>query len=85
MAQKCGAPIRSCVVCGKRRPKSDLVRLALEAQEKSIVLDYRKCMAGRGAYACSECLPRLCFSKRVQRAFRNKARMVAELICGGKP
>ncbi|MGD9503893.1 MAG: YlxR family protein [Syntrophobacteraceae bacterium] len=74
------APIRSCLVCGSKASKYELVRLALD-HEGCITLDPSRRMEGRGAYVCPSCLPRLRFNKKVQWAFRNKAKGVAPNIC----
>ncbi|NSW86052.1 MAG: DUF448 domain-containing protein [Syntrophobacteraceae bacterium] len=66
-------PIRTCVVCGDRKPKNELLRAALKSEERSIVLDRDQNLGGRGAYVCPDCLPRMRFTKRVQKAFRYKA------------
>ncbi|NLJ28608.1 MAG: YlxR family protein [Deltaproteobacteria bacterium] len=74
-------PIRTCVVCGRKEPKFALLRMALDFEEKKfIVLDRDQCLEGRGAYVCPGCLPRLRFTKRVQKAFRNKAKGLAQDI-----
>ncbi len=66
-------PVRMCVVCNKRRPKYELIRLALDRDGMIIVdTDYRK--PGRGAYVCPECKDSLKWGKRLQRAFRGKAK-----------
>ena len=67
-------PIRTCVACGSRKSKDSLLRLGLHPGEKSIVLDRGCRMDGRGAYVCPDCLPRLGFTNRVRKAFRNEAK-----------
>lgn len=66
-------PIRSCVVCGARNPKDALLRMALDPETRCIVLDTGRQLPGRGAYACRGCLPRLQFTRKVRKAFRDKA------------
>ncbi|MCE5335285.1 MAG: YlxR family protein [Desulfobacteraceae bacterium] len=66
-------PVRTCLLCSKKRPRAELVRLALAPGTSSVVIDPGGSMTGRGGYACRECLPNLRLNKRVQRAFRNKA------------
>jgi uncharacterized protein len=73
-------PLRTCLVCGKKNAKSALLRIALSPLEKTLVLDRQQRMEGRGAYSCQDCLPRLSYSKRIQKAFRNKAKGLAEGI-----
>jgi predicted RNA-binding protein YlxR (DUF448 family) len=72
--------IRTCLVCGGKKPKAALLRVALDRKLKQIVLDRRQHMEGRGAYVCHECLPRLRFNKRVEKAFRNEAKGLSEDI-----
>lgn len=60
-------PIRTCVVCGDRKPKNELLRAALKSEERSIVLDRDQNLGGRGAYVCPDCLPRMRFTKRFRR------------------
>jgi predicted RNA-binding protein YlxR (DUF448 family) len=73
-------PVRTCVVCGSRKCKTDLFRLARASDSGLIILDPRRRLPGRGAYVCPECLPRLRFHKRVQKAFRNEAKGLSEDI-----
>ena len=74
-------PIRTCVVCGQKKTKSTLLRMALDCREKGpIVLDLQQVREGRGAYVCPGCLPRLRFTRRVQKAFRNRANGLADEI-----
>jgi uncharacterized protein len=73
------APIRTCVVCGRKTIKQELLRLGLDFRN-SIVPDLKQEMPGRGSYVCSElsCLHRLRFNKRMQKTFRGKAKSLAE-------
>jgi uncharacterized protein len=73
-------PVRTCVVCGGKSAKTALLRTALTARERLVVLDRTQCMSGRGAYVCPECLPRLRFTKRVRKAFRDGALGLSEQI-----
>ena len=66
-------PIRSCVVCGRRDAAGALLRMALDPETRCIVLDRGRCLPGRGAHVCPECLPRLQLNKKVRKAFRDKA------------
>jgi predicted RNA-binding protein YlxR (DUF448 family) len=67
-------PIRTCVVCGNKRARSELLRLALEPEAEVIVLDTLRRMRGRGAYVCSSCLPGVSLTGRIRKAFRNRAK-----------
>lgn len=46
-------PQRSCIGCGKVRPKRELVRLVLTAEGK-LEIDRTGKRAGRGAYVCPD-------------------------------
>ncbi|MFZ7111066.1 MAG: YlxR family protein [Desulfatiglandales bacterium] len=67
-------PIRTCIICGARRPKSDLLRFVLNHQKK-VILDERRRLSGRGAYICrnNTCLSQLTRKNRFNRAFRTNA------------
>ena len=43
-------PVRTCVACGKRAAKQELVRIA--AAPQGVAVDPSGRMAGRGAYVC---------------------------------
>lgn len=66
-------PIRTCVACGAKRPKADLIRLGLDVRNNTAVIDRDRSMGGRGAHVCPECLPKLRFTGRVRKAFRGMA------------
>lgn len=70
-------PIRTCICCGIKRGKKDLIRLALTAGGV-IVQDIRGQGKGRGAYVCADksCLMALKTSRRLNRAFRTENRLV---------
>ncbi len=73
-------PVRTCVVCGRKHPRSVLLRLALDREERHVVYDRRRCMPGRGAYVCRECLPRLRLDRRLRKAFRNEVKGITKDI-----
>jgi predicted RNA-binding protein YlxR (DUF448 family) len=75
-------PIRTCLVCGRKHNKTALLRVALHPVEKTIIPDREQRLEGRGAYVCPGCLPRLRYTKRVQKAFRNEATGLAQNIGG---
>lgn len=52
MAKK--TPMRKCVACGTRRPKSELIRVVYNKHNKQVCLDKNGKMPGRGAYICPE-------------------------------
>ena len=63
---------RSCVVCRRRAPKSELLRIVLS--DGALVLDLKQNMPGRGGYAHRswECVSRLGQKDRWERALRMK-------------
>jgi uncharacterized protein len=73
-------PIRTCLVCGRKNNKSALLRVAVAPVDRVIVMDREQRMEGRGAYVCHGCLPHLRYTRRVQKAFRNKATGLAQSI-----
>jgi predicted RNA-binding protein YlxR (DUF448 family) len=64
-------PIRTCVACGAKRAKMELVRL-VSAPDGRLVWDERQRMQGRGAYVCpiASCREGLYKHKRLNRLFR---------------
>jgi uncharacterized protein len=80
------SPIRTCVVCGRKKPKQELLRLGLDSMN-SVVPDLKQLMPGRGSYVCVEpnCLQRLRFNKRIQKTFRGKAKCLAEMHTKQQP
>ncbi len=81
-------PQRTCIVCGSKRAKMELLRLALD-DENRVRFDHRQHHHGRGAYVCPrpECLTRVKLAQ-LQRAFRrslsedawNPGRAMAEAL-----
>ena len=63
-------PVRTCVSCGLKRSKNDLIRLILDREGRIINDDSGK-MLGRGAYICKtrSCLERLSDNKRLGELF----------------
>ncbi|WP_130837028.1 RNase P modulator RnpM [Lachnoclostridium sp. Marseille-P6806] len=66
-------PMRSCIGCGRNRPKKELVRI-VRTPEGEIVPDGTGRAPGRGAYLCSdpECLDRAIRRKALGRAFETE-------------
>jgi predicted RNA-binding protein YlxR (DUF448 family) len=53
---KCGKghePLRSCVVCGNKTTKRELVRVAATPQG-AVAVDHTGRLPGRGAYVCAD-------------------------------
>lgn len=66
--------IRTCLGCGSKKNKVELVRFVVDEKEK-LVQDTNYHLTGRGAYTCrsSDCLKRfLQNTKRLHRAFRKQ-------------
>jgi predicted RNA-binding protein YlxR (DUF448 family) len=64
-------PVRTCISCGTKRAKGDMVRLVTD--EKGFLFrDLLMRKEGRGAYVCDskECGEDLLKNKRLQRFFR---------------
>lgn len=66
-------PIRTCISCGAKRRKDDLVRLILDARG-TVIRDVDGKGQGRGGYVCRSeaCLGKLDQGKRLNRAFRKQ-------------
>jgi predicted RNA-binding protein YlxR (DUF448 family) len=64
-------PIRTCISCGIKRAKNELVRLVLDAEDQ-LVRDVSGKGHGRGAYVCNttSCMEKLSKNKRLNRIFR---------------
>ena len=73
-------PIRTCISCGIKRNKKELVRLVLDAHG-SVIRDDSGKLHGRGAYVCGEgsCWDRLESGKRLNRAFRKEDPVVLNI------
>jgi predicted RNA-binding protein YlxR (DUF448 family) len=74
------APIRTCVGCGRKAPRAELVRFA--APEGVLEVDAGRSLPGRGAYTC----PRpSCFEKAAaRRAFARTLRRTVTIPSGLK-
>ncbi|HFC97652.1 MAG TPA: YlxR family protein [Thermosulfurimonas dismutans] len=93
MARRGHIPIRMCIFCGRRAPKGELLRLALD-ETGYPVYDPGQKLPGRGAYLCGaeDCLKKLKTprgQKRLQRAFRGRMKglrpeLVAALLGHGE-
>lgn len=66
-------PVRTCISCGAKRGKKELVRLILDARGLVVRDDHGK-GRGRGAYVCRNdlCLDKLETGNRLKRAFRKE-------------
>ena len=64
-------PIRTCIGCGKERPKKELIRI-VRTPEGQICPDQSGRQNGRGAYVCPdpECIRKARRTKGLDRSFR---------------
>ena len=64
-------PIRTCISCGAKRNKYQLIRLVLD-ERGYVVKDLKMVMPGRGAYICDkkECHRMLLKNKKLNKRFR---------------
>lgn len=71
MKAKGHIPIRTCVSCGSKRPKNELIKLMTD-NECRLIKDNSGRFNGRDAYVCDArpCLERLSNNKRLNRQFR---------------
>ncbi|MCK4956361.1 MAG: DUF448 domain-containing protein [Candidatus Cloacimonetes bacterium] len=51
--------LRSCVVCRKQQPQSEL--LAFKLKDNKVVFDFKRQLSGRGYYVCDDnkCINRM--------------------------
>ena len=63
-------PMRMCVGCSQRKPKTELIRV-VRSPEGEISLDFKGKKPGRGAYVCRsiDCLRAARKAKRLERSF----------------
>ena len=64
-------PVRTCIGCGKKKEKENLMRIAV-GPDGQIRVDAKAVADGRGAYLCKdeECLKRAIKTKALHRTFR---------------
>jgi len=61
-------PERTCIVCRKKLPKKELLRLCVKGNQ--IILDRSQKEGGRGAYFCVECFSKIKNLKVWRKLFR---------------
>ncbi|WP_080754863.1 YlxR family protein [Clavibacter michiganensis] len=68
-------PVRTCVGCRRRAPRSALQRIVADPPTRSLVIDERAVMAGRGAWIhpTIECIDRAIARRAFGRALRSEA------------
>lgn len=66
-------PLRKCVVCGERKPKSDLLRV-VRLSSGEIAIDKTGKQNGRGAYLCRaiECIEKAEKKNRLKAALKTQ-------------
>jgi predicted RNA-binding protein YlxR (DUF448 family) len=66
-------PIRTCISCGAKQSKRELIRLAVNG-EGLLIRDNEGNRHGRGAYVCrsKSCREQLSKNKRIARRFRSE-------------
>jgi predicted RNA-binding protein YlxR (DUF448 family) len=66
-------PLRTCISCGEKKIKKELIRLALDRNFQVIKNDSGK-KQGRGAYVCrrAQCLKQLSNHKRLNKIFKSE-------------
>ena len=66
-------PLRTCISCGEKRNKKELIRLALD-RHGQLVRDDLGQKQGRGAYICNSvsCLENLSNHKKLKKVFRSE-------------
>ena len=64
---------RSCIGCGTKNDKKELVRI-VKSKNDEIIIDNTGKLPGRGAYICCNptCLDKIIKSKRLEYAFNTK-------------
>lgn len=70
-------PVRMCVACRRRRPKSELLRFVISAS--GVELDPQQHLAVRGAYICPDS-PTCWEEKKLRRTARNKALVLSQTV-----
>ena len=65
-------PLRMCVACRKKRPKTELLRIVRQKETGKVFIDETKKADGRGAYLCGEkeCLRLARKKKGFERSFK---------------
>jgi uncharacterized protein len=73
MKAKGHIPVRTCISCGKKRPRHELIRLICDGENR-LIRDDSGGAKGRGAYICEtpSCTERLWINKRLNKHFRTE-------------
>ena len=65
-------PLRMCVICRKKKPKAQLIRIVRKKQTGEIFIKKKKKSDGRGAYLCLDrkCLEQVRKKRGIERSFK---------------
>ena len=76
-------PIRTCISCGAKRPKHELIRISMDTAGR-LKKDFSGKMPGRGAYVCQRrsCQHQLSRHKGLNKVFRTNKHLTV-LFLGG--
>ena len=76
-------PIRTCISCGAKRIKRELIRISMDTEGR-LIKDFSGKRPGRGAYICKNesCQYRLSKHKSLNKVFRTNKHIMA-LFLGG--
>jgi predicted RNA-binding protein YlxR (DUF448 family) len=79
--KKSHSPIRTCIVCRKKKSKQELIRLAVD-QDNQVIVDMKGTIQGRGAYICrnKSCAEKLTVYKKIDRVFKKDVRIISERL-----
>jgi len=69
-------PLRTCIVCQRKRPKRELIRI-VRTPEGTIAVDVKGKQAGRGTYLCPN---RGCSDAAIQRGALGRALQVSTTV-----
>ena len=74
MLMEKNVPLRMCVACRKKKPKTKLLRIVKQKETGKIFIDETKKADGRGAYLCcqTECLQIARKKRGFERSFKCK-------------
>lgn len=66
-------PRRMCVVCNRKAPKAELLKL-IASREGKILIDENNSITGKGIYICrrQECLKSFSEEKKFKRRYHNR-------------
>jgi predicted RNA-binding protein YlxR (DUF448 family) len=74
-------PIRTCVSCGEKRNKRELIRFVIREEDRLVRDDLGR-YSGRGAYVCHarSCLEKLLKNRGLHRIFRRGKALAPESV-----